>query len=601
MNHTAILIVPCCEKGRGGGHLNRCIALTDELRSLGHEAWLYLPDMTDNIANLLQIKNFNTSWIFNDKQIDRPFKLVVLDRFKTPRDELLRWKKTSPVIGIDEGGNSRDYFDFLIDILIPEGFMKPSANITSCGLLDLPKKIKTESGTEDSGILKVLISFGQEDRSGLGLSVVKKLTRKNLNGIEITLLKGGLNNSKLRLPDSVKVLDFIPDLADHLHEYDLVITHYGITAYEAVSTGTLVLLDHPTLYHKKLAKTAGFLSIKYLNSVIDSKTDRRKLAIQRLSGRQTQILDKSSYNPQLKNEELNLAELCGNFSLIINRNCPVCGADTPIHSIRRFNERTYRRCSRCGVIYQDRTCPPPVEYEEGYFNEFYKKQYGKTYLEDFDNIKETAKRRLKTIKSLASNRETLLDIGCAFGPFLSAACEEGYSAAGIDPAQEAVRYVREQLKIPAVHGFFPNCQIPKIYPLTYPPLFSVITLWYVIEHFTDCLTVLKEIKKLLRPGGILAFSTPSYSGVSGRVNLGKFLSASPADHWTVWSPSMCKRALSLAGFKVKKIIITGLHPERFPLLGKFANNKKSFIHWLLLKISKIFSLGDTFEVYAQTK
>ncbi|WP_461257156.1 class I SAM-dependent methyltransferase [Treponema sp. R80B11-R83G3] len=129
----------------------------------------------------------------------------------------------------------------------------------------------------------------------------------------------------------------------------------------------------------------------------------------------------------------------------------------------------------------------------------------------------------------------------------------------------------------------------------------MITLWYVIEHFTDCLTVLAEIKKLLKPGGILAFSTPSYSGVSGRKSLRKFLENSPADHFTIWAPKMCKKALVLAGFKVKKIVITGFHPERFPLFGKFAKSKKSPLYWIFWAVSKIFGLGDTFEVYAQKK
>jgi 2-polyprenyl-3-methyl-5-hydroxy-6-metoxy-1,4-benzoquinol methylase/spore coat polysaccharide biosynthesis predicted glycosyltransferase SpsG len=604
MNRTAILIAPCCEEGRGGGHLNRCIALTNDLRALGREAWLYLPDKTVKITNLLKSKNFNSSWIINNEQINRSFGLIILDRFQTPRDEILRWKKIAPVIGIDEGGSYRDYFDFLIDILIPERFIKPSANITSCGFLELPKNSKTAQDTKSSKVLKILISFGQEDAAGLGSSVLKKLLKKNLNETEITLLKGALNNSKLQIPGSVKVLDFIPNLADHLHEYDLVITHYGITAYEAIFAGTEVLLDHPTLYHKKLAKKSGFLSIKYLNSTVDFIANRRKSAIQQQADESAEIIKKRTHGlwgSRQKKENLNLAELCNNFSLIVNRSCPVCGADTPIRSIRRFSERTYRRCSRCGVIYMDRTYPPPVEYEIEYFNESYKKQYGKTYLEDFDNIKKTSKKRLKTIKSLTSNRGPLLDIGCAFGPFLSAAQEEGFIPAGIDPSQDAVRYVQEQLKIQAIQGFFPNCRIPEVNPLTPPSLFNVITLWYVIEHFTVCLTVLKEIKKILIPDGILAFSTPSYSGISGRANLGRFLSASPADHRTIWSPVMCKKALSLSGFKVKKITVTGLHPERFPFFGKFANNKKSFLHWLLLAISKIFRLGDTFEVYAQTK
>jgi 2-polyprenyl-3-methyl-5-hydroxy-6-metoxy-1,4-benzoquinol methylase len=113
--------------------------------------------------------------------------------------------------------------------------------------------------------------------------------------------------------------------------------------------------------------------------------------------------------------------------------------------------------------------------------------------------------------------------------------------------------------------------------------------------------VLNEIKKLLKPGGILAFSTPSFSGVSGTFSLRSFLLYSPADHFTVRSPKMCKRSLSLAGFKVIKIVSCGHHPERFPLFGKFVKSKKSPLYWMLLGISRIFYLGDTFEVYARSE
>jgi hypothetical protein len=61
---------------------------------------------------------------------------------------------------------------------------------------------------------------------------------------------------------------------------------------------------------------------------------------------------------------------------------------------------------------------------------------------------------------------------------------------------------------------------------------------------------------------------------------------------------MCAKALALAGFKVKKIVISGHHPERFPILGRFARNKESPLYGVLLGTSKIFALGDTFEVYA---
>jgi len=586
MKGSYILVVPCCEKGKGGGHLTRCIKLVKELRACGKEAYLFIS--TDiNIDTFLQASQFDKSSVISEKTVtQKNWELIILDRNKTPKDELFRLKTLAPVIGLDEGGSCRDYFDFLIDILIPENFEKPAANITSYGLIDLPTKRKTSQNANNKKI-KILISFGQEDAAGLGLSAVKKLSKKKFRETEITLLKGGLNKSKIKIPDNVKVLDCIPNLADRLCEYDLVITHYGITAYEALYAGTNVLLDHPTPYHKKIAKTAGFMDLKKINSFINSAANRHELV-------------PSVHHAEVRTitKEPTLAGLISSFYPQINRSCPVCGKESNSRSIARFPDRTYRRCSNCGAIYMDRICPPPIEYEREYFFESYKKQYGKTYLEDFPNLAAMAKRRLKVISKLSSRKDTvktILDIGCAYGPFLVAAKEEGFTPAGIEPAQDAVRYVQNTFGIPAIQGFFPNCPLPS--PQNIP--YDVISLWYVIEHFTDCLAMLAEIKKILKKGGILAFSTPSFTGISGRKSLRKFLEKSPADHFTIWSPKMCKKALALSGFKVKKTVITGYHPERFPLLGRLAKSKKSPLYWLFLAFSVFFRLGDTFEVYAK--
>jgi SAM-dependent methyltransferase len=246
-----------------------------------------------------------------------------------------------------------------------------------------------------------------------------------------------------------------------------------------------------------------------------------------------------------------------------------------------------------------RLTPPPVEYETDYFFGFYKAQYGKTYLEDFPNLLAVGQRRLKHIKTLlppspAGSVPRLLDIGCAYGPFLAVARDQGFAPLGIDPARDAVEYVRNELGIPASRGFFPAA-LSTLPPETNPGQspFQVITLWYVIEHFENPGAILEEINRLLEPGGILAFSTPSYTGISGRLSLSTFLKKSPPDHWTVWSPRTARRVLSRRGFTVKKILVTGHHPERFP-----RGFQHPGIRWILPLLSRVFHLGDTFEVYA---
>jgi hypothetical protein len=94
---------------------------------------------------------------------------------------------------------------------------------------------------------------------------------------------------------------------------------------------------------------------------------------------------------------------------------------------------------------------------------------------------------------------------------------------------------------------------------------------------------------------VLAFSTPSFRGVSRRRSLRAFLENSPGDHWTIWDPGKCAGLLSRYGFTLRKRVITGHHPERFPRAGRFL---KSGGRRFFLALSRIFGLGDTFEAYA---
>jgi SAM-dependent methyltransferase len=256
-----------------------------------------------------------------------------------------------------------------------------------------------------------------------------------------------------------------------------------------------------------------------------------------------------------------------------------------------------------------------MEYKREYFFELYKRQYGRTYIEDFPKLLSMAERRLARISPLIPGAlisgalipgapskperppPKLLDIGCAYGAFLQAASRSGFDVLGLDPAEDAVRYVRDNLGLQARRGFFPSGDAAGE-PLGPAASFSVLSLWYVIEHLPDPARALEEGRRLLHEGGALAFSTPSFSGISGRSSLKTFLEKSPGDHWTIWSPRICRKILRRHGFRVKRIVVTGHHPERFPLPGGLCRNEKGPVRRFLLLLSRIFGLGDTFEVYA---
>ncbi|MDR0442284.1 MAG: hypothetical protein LBH44_02635, partial [Treponema sp.] len=351
-----ILLIPAFEHGRGGGHLCRCMTLACDLRALGREAWLYIPQHTGDMDKLFHSMNFDPAWRITDNDLQsicvscnkdsraKQVNFIILDRFQTPPEELSRWNEIGPVIGIDEGGSCRDGFDFLIDILIPEKFIKPLPNIADPSLLKFPPRTTAKRESPD-GTKKILVSFGQEDSAGLGLAVTRTLCAGNFvakgvnGGIDITWLRGGLAEKEKTEPlPNVRVIENIPNLAEHLGEYDIVITHYGITAYEALYAQTPVLLVSPTPYHEKLAKAAGFttVSIKHLKKGVSH-------------------LFKNGVSRLLQKGE-SLTALINSFSPQVNRCCPVCAGNFVAKGVNGGIDITWLRG---GLAEKDKTEPLP--------------------------------------------------------------------------------------------------------------------------------------------------------------------------------------------------------------------------------------------------
>jgi SAM-dependent methyltransferase len=193
----------------------------------------------------------------------------------------------------------------------------------------------------------------------------------------------------------------------------------------------------------------------------------------------------------------------------------------------------------------------------------------------------------------------MLDVGCAYGPFLAAAKARGHAPSGLDAAEEAADYVRRELGIPAAAGDF--LDLAAASSLGGP--FDVLSMWYVIEHFERLDKALRNAAALVRPGGILALSTPSLEGATGRFDRRGFFARSPEDHFTLWEPSRAKAILDAYGFRVVRIRITGHHPERLPGLRFLAARRgprlfDSLCAALGALVSRAFGLGDTFEIYA---
>ena len=180
-------------------------------------------------------------------------------------------------------------------------------------------------------------------------------------------------------------------------------------------------------------------------------------------------------------------------------------------------------------------------YEKSYFFEDYKKQYGKTYQEDFESIKKQGLRRIENINSIYKiQNKNVFDIGCAYGPFLSAVSDFKAIPYGTDISEDAVKYVRNELHYPACCTAFPEIDVAEQFGLSH---FDVVTMWYVIEHFKNLDSVLRKVNHLLKKGGVFAFSTPCGEGISAKSDKDHFYQISPTDHYSIWEPSKANSIL----------------------------------------------------------
>ena len=346
--------------------------------------------------------------------------------------------------------------------------------------------------------------------------------------------------------------------------------------------GCRVILLNPAPYHERLSRRDGFPSCGVAK--VGHRAFKRALHSKKFA---PIALPPSGEN--VASGPRGLAQMLLGLKDPQACACPACSSRGN-QVIARFSDRSFFRCGHCGLDYQQLFGEQTISYNEAYFFEEYQKQYGKTYLDDFDHIKAMGKSRLNAMAELGHllPGERLLDIGCAYGPFLAAAKERGVAVMGSDISPEAVAWVNNNLGIPARTG-----DIRQLDSLDFGGTFNIVTLWYVIEHFPDLGKILEKLNDLLVLGGMLALATPSGSGVSGRFRALKFLAASPRDHYSIWRPAQAARLLELFGFRLNRIVITGHHPERFPgLLGI------RLFRPLMGLISRKFGLGDTFELYA---
>ena len=100
----------------------------------------------------------------------------------------------------------------------------------------------------------------------------------------------------------------------------------------------------------------------------------------------------------------------------------------------------------------------------------------------------------------------MLDFGCGWGAAISAAEQEGWRATGIEVDERKVEFCREN-GLSAVYGDLLDQQFAA-------ETFDAAIAEQVFEHLYAPVAYMKELHRILKPGGVLYAAVPNLGGIA---------------------------------------------------------------------------------------
>jgi len=235
--------------------------------------------------------------------------------------------------------------------------------------------------------------------------------------------------------------------------------------------------------------------------------------------------------------------------------CPLCGG-RDIHPLNDYGPRCLVGdyhittgyvenvwCGRCGVGWNQ------LQMSEAELAGFYAGYTKKTGSADEDDLLfSTPTSEAETLTSsqatfLAEHVEArngrVLDIGCGKGAFLRAFKSRlpQWQCAGVEPSREEATLARQDGSIAVYEGMFGTVALE-------PESFDLVSIMHVLEHVRRPAETLGQIRRVLKPGGLLFIEVPNTSDLNMFYDLLLF------EHLYHFTPETLAWLLAREGFEV---------------------------------------------------
>lgn len=174
------------------------------------------------------------------------------------------------------------------------------------------------------------------------------------------------------------------------------------------------------------------------------------------------------------------------------------------------------RCTDCGCIMADVRFDPTQYESSAYYTMIHKT------VRDIDEEWGFRWNHILGGIRAAGGGPTLLDVGAGNGYFVRMASQRfGMQASGIEISGSEIRFAREIVGVELIDGRIEE----------HDRVYDVVTCFNVIEHVADPLSFLSAVVAAIKPGGLLALTTPNPGCIHARIRgLRKWNMVDPPHH-----------------------------------------------------------------------
>lgn len=241
------------------------------------------------------------------------------------------------------------------------------------------------------------------------------------------------------------------------------------------------------------------------------------------------------------------------------RRCPVCsGTASQPHG---FSGKDWRvvQCCDCGMIFLSN---PPAQltlhdeyaWEHTKISERAKRREGRRVYYFFSDglkklkhvVRGTGRSELRTIRRLCPAGGALLDVGCGGGGTLAALADGAWTLSGIEPSPALAASAHEFC---AAHGGRVECAtavegLPR-FPAAH---FDLVVMRSYLEHETHAAEVLREVARVLKPGGSALIKVPNAASWSARLRGPRWPGVRHPDHVNYFTTRHLRTLVADCGF-----------------------------------------------------